>query len=156
MAQNSSLFCTLVFSENVTTIGWSWKSPTLTSTRSREDQDWHLQQRTTFLSMNENGVSDASENGVSKVSNTNATSASNFAPDSSPPTLMSFNVDLNRGEITFRFSETVDNRSFTLTSYTLQDSCPQTTIMDLMGNGSNASNSTSNSTDLRSYTLTGN
>jgi hypothetical protein len=158
VALNSSLFYTLVFSENVTAIAnrvlvLEIANSDLNEIKGRSRLA--TSESTTFLSLTENTVSDTSGNGVTEVLSTNATSISNYTSDASPPTLMSFNVDLDRGEITFRFSETVDNSTFRLTSYTLQDSCPQTTIMDLVGNGSNSSNS-SDTTSPRSYTLTGN
>ena len=116
---------------------------------------------TTFVSLQEGVATDAAGNRVSEVPSNNATAVSNYTEDSSPPRLMSFNVDLDRGRITFRFSETVDNRTFELSSFTLQDSCPAPPgFMEVVGSGFNASNSTSNATSaepqLQSYTFTRN
>ena len=93
-------------------------------------------------------------NRITAVPSSNASSVSNYTEDSSPPQLMSFNVDLNQGQIVFEFSETVDATTLHQPSFTLWDSCPtdlnstNTTLAD------NSTNST-NETDFTTYTLRG-
>ena len=100
----------------------------------------------TYLSITEDAVTDANGNMVVPVLSTNATRVSNYTEDSTPPELVSYNLDLNMGELILRFSETVNSSTINLPYFTLQDSCP-TPI--------NITNST-NSTNASSYTLTGN
>ena len=155
VAHNSSLFFTLVDSENITTLSnlvlvLELSNSDLNQIKSRSRLA--TSENNTFLSLTEATIMDAGGNRITPVSNTNATAVSNYTSDLSPPQLMSFNVDLNRGEITFRFSETVDRSTLQLSSFTLQDSCPRATIIDMIGSGANSTNST----DFNSYTFVGN
>ena len=108
-----------------------------------------------YLSLTERAFTDVFGNPVVPVLSSNASSVSNYTEDSSPPQLMSFNVDLNQGQIVFRFSETVNATTLHQPSFTLRDSCPtdfnstNTTSVD------NSTNST-NETDFTTYTLRGN
>ena len=71
---------------------------------------------TTFLSISQLAINDTSGNPV--VPSTLQVSA--FTADSTPPIVQSFALDLNLGQITFNFSETVNVSSFNLTELTLQ------------------------------------
>ena len=108
-----------------------------------------------YLSLTERAFTDVFGNRIVAVLSSNASSVLNYTEDSSPPQLMSFNVDLNQGQIVFRFSETVNATTLHQPLFTLRDSCPtdlnstNTTLAD------NSTNST-NETDFTSYTLRGN
>ena len=71
---------------------------------------------TTFLTISQLAINDTSGNPV--VPSTLQVSA--FTADSTPPVVQSFAFDLNLGQITFNFSETVNVSSFNLTEVTLQ------------------------------------
>ena len=109
-----------------------------------------------YLSLTETAFTDVFGNHITAVPSSNASSVSNYTEDSSPPQLMSFNVDLNQGQIAivFRFSETVNATTLHQPSFTLRNSCPtdlnstNTTLAD------NSTNST-NETDYTTYTLRG-
>ncbi len=109
----------------------------------------------TFISITDAAIKDASGNNVVEIPRTNALPVTSYTEDSSPPELVSFSVDLNRGEITFRFSETVNTTTLDITTFTLQDSCPTSVILDDSSNNSNASNATTAS-GFTAYNLTGN
>ena len=152
ISQNSSLFYTLMNSDNVKSIGNNVLVLEISNSdlnQVKRRSRLATSENNTYLSLSQDAVTDTSGNSVTLIPNTNATLVSNYTADISPPQLMSFNVDLNRGEITFRFSETVNNSTLQLSSFTLRDSCPS--VIDFIGNFTNGSNFT-NSTE---YTLTG-
>lgn len=109
-----------------------------------------------YLSLTERAFTDVFRNYIVPVPSSNASSVSNYTEDSSPPQLMSFNVDLNQGQIVFRFSETVNATTLHQPSFTLCDSCPtdlnSTNATALADNSTNSTNET----DFTMYTLRGN
>jgi len=75
----------------------------------------------TFLSIMEGAVHDAAGNLMTPRVTTNALQAEQVIPDTIPPQLSSFSLDLYSREILFLFDETVDSGTFSSTSVTLQD-----------------------------------
>lgn len=71
---------------------------------------------TTFLTITQSAINDTSGNSVVPTT----LQASAYAGDSTLPVVQSFVFDLNLGQITFNFSETVNVSSFNLTQVTLQ------------------------------------
>ena len=59
---------------------------------------------------------------VLAITNGNAKMVRYFTPDANNPSLVSFNLDLNRNELTLIFNETVDASELNLTTITLQNS----------------------------------
>ena len=109
-----------------------------------------------YLSPTERAFTDVFRNRIIPVPSSNASSVSNYTEDSSPPQLMSFNVDLNQGQIVFRFSETVNATTLHQPSFTLRDSCPtDLNFTNATALADNSTNST-NETDFTTYTLRGN
>ena len=81
-----------------------------------------LSPNTTWLVLDEAAILDMSDQGVVGIFNgINAQIVSNYTPDTTPPILSAFDVDLTREVLTLSFSETVDVSQFNVTSITLQD-----------------------------------
>ena len=95
----------------------------------------------TYLSITSDVTNDTSSNPAVPITPPNAIKASSFVLNTTPPMLLSFQMDLNKGQLTLRFSETVNITSLQLPYFTLLGTC-----------SINATNST-NSTN---YALTGN
>ena len=157
IAENASLFYTLT-EGNVTTLENTVLVLQITNSdlnqlkrRSRLATD----QTTTFLSITEDAVTDASGNKVTPTTSLNATRVTNYTEDTTPPDLLSFYLDLNMGQLTLRFSETVNASTLNLPLFTFQDACPSPTDL-IPGTNSTNGTSSSNTTNITSYTLTGN
>ena len=75
----------------------------------------------TFLSVGINFVEDMHANRVNPVAAVVALQTANFTADVTAPVLVKFVFDRNQGQITFDFSETVDETTFTPGNYSLQD-----------------------------------
>ena len=157
VGENASLFYTLT-EGNVTTLENTVLVLQITNSdlnqlkrRSRLATD----QTTTFLSITEDAVTDASGNKVAPTTSLNATGVTNYTEDTTPPDLLSFNLDLNMGQLTLRFSETVNASTLNLPLFTFQDACPSPTDL-IPGTNSTNGTSSSNTTNITSYTLTGN
>ena len=81
-----------------------------------------LSSNTTWLVLDEDSILDMSDQGVVAVLNgINALLVSNYTPDTTPPILDAFDIDLTREILTLSFSETVDVSQFNVSSITLQD-----------------------------------
>ena len=76
---------------------------------------------TTYLSFPSTAVNDMSGNPVNSLSLDQAQKAIKFVNDSTLPELLSFNLDLNRGELLITFSETIEPSSFNVTQLWLQN-----------------------------------
>ncbi len=78
----------------------------------------------TFISFTELALTDTSNNSVVGVDQTSATAVqeNGFVPDETSPQLNSFDLDMNNGELTLFFSETVDPQNFRVDAITLQGS----------------------------------
>ena len=157
--ENRSLYFTLTNQENITSL-----SNTILHLQMTKSDLNELKSRSrlatsetdSFVSLTERAFADVFGNFIVPVSNSNATQVSNYTEDSSPPQLMSFNVDLNQGQIVFRFSEIVNATTLDQPSFTLQDSCPSPDNSTLADNSTNSTNETETADFTSSYTLTGN
>ena len=107
-----------------------------------------------FLSITEDAVTDSSGNSVIPVPSAAAVAVSNYTEDTTLPELLSFNLDLNIGQLLLRFSETVNSSTLNLPFFTFQNSCPSPLDFANETNATNSTNSTETDFDL--YTLTGN
>jgi len=157
MAENRSLFYTLT-EGNVTTLENTvlvLQIPNSDLNQLKRRSRLATDQSNTFLSITEDAVTDASGNKLTPIPSLNATRVTNYTEDSTPPDLVSFNVDLNMGQLILRFSETVNASTISLPSFTFQDTCPSPVDLINNTNTTNGTNST-NTTDISSYTLTGN
>ena len=157
MAENRSLFYTLT-EGNVTTLENTvlvLQIPNSDLNQLKRRSRLATDQSNTFLSITEDAVTDASGNKLTPIPSSNATRVTNYTEDSTPPDLVSFNVDLNMGQLILRFSETVNASTISLPSFTFQDTCPSPVDPINNTNTTNGTNST-NTTDISSYTLTGN
>ena len=101
---------------------------------------------TTFITLTSFAIMDTNGNMLVPVSSGNATPVDNFVPDTTPPELLEFRLNMDEGSVTFTFSETVDCSSLDPTSLTIlsypgaqgQEQVPLTG-----GTVTNAQNSTS-------------
>jgi hypothetical protein len=78
---------------------------------------------TTVLSLSRNAIFDTADvaNGIEEVaSSTGVSHANDHVEDGIPPVLLSFVLDLNRGEIELEFSETVDSSTLLVERLRLQ------------------------------------
>uniref|UniRef100_A0A1X7T080 Uncharacterized protein n=1 Tax=Amphimedon queenslandica TaxID=400682 RepID=A0A1X7T080_AMPQE len=112
---------------------------------------------TTYLSLTERVIQDMKGNKLVPVSPTSALSVRRFYPDITPPVLYNFSLDLNQGQVSLTFDETVLVGSFYFTGLTFQ---VVQSLSSIIGSGAefNISNGTNetlydNCTILQ-YTLT--
>ena len=77
---------------------------------------------TTFLSLTRDAIRDMNGNSVVSVGNGNATQVIMFTSDTTDPQLVSFSFDLDSGNLSLTFDETVDFSSLNFTSLTIQSS----------------------------------
>ena len=90
----------------------------------------------TFLSFSQMAFSDTAGNPVIPESQNNAIKASNHTPDSAPPELISFTVDLNTDTVELTFNEVVDVQSFDFTQFTFFSSLNATASNYTLQSGS--------------------
>ena len=74
----------------------------------------------TYISFSEDSVLDMNDNPVVEINPQNATMVSQYIPDSIRPVLYAWYLDLSDDLIVLEFSETVNVRSFTPASFTIQ------------------------------------
>ena len=74
-------------------------------------------QNNTFLSLTENAINDTSSNKLTPILPSNGLPVTNYTRDTTPPKLASFDFDLNNGQLTLRFTETVNKSSLRLNYY---------------------------------------
>ena len=78
-----------------------------------------IAENSTFLSFTENAINDTSSNKVIPILPSNGLPVTNYTRDTTPPKLASFDFDLNNGQLTLRFTETVDKSTIRLNFYEL-------------------------------------
>ena len=76
---------------------------------------------TTFLSVTSDFIADMNGNSLVLIPVDEARIAQNFTNDTIPPMLEEYSIDMNNGQITLTFSETVDTSTIDLTQLTFQD-----------------------------------
>ena len=114
-------------------------------------------ENTTYLSFVETAVKDTSKNRIEAIPSTDATKVNIYTNDTTPPELLSFNLDLNLGQLILRFSETVDASTLNTGSLTISDVCPRVDFFEFLNITSNSTTSTAVYTvPNTNYTLTGN
>eukprot|EP00035_Acanthoeca_spectabilis_P018800 m.403424 g.403424 ORF g.403424 m.403424 type:complete len:6121 (+) comp16790_c1_seq2:183-18545(+) len=74
---------------------------------------------TSFVTITATSIRDMAGNFISAVSNGNAVGATAFIDDATDPILQSFDVDMNSGQLTLSFSETVEILSLNSSRFTL-------------------------------------
>ena len=84
----------------------------------------------TFLAVEAGAVFDMNNNLLLPISDTLALQVDQFTEDTVPPTLQSFNLDMNTGILTLMFSETINASSFEVTQITLQDAANIENVTD--------------------------
>ena len=77
-------------------------------------------------------LEDMAGNFITTIPRTSALQAYSFTPDSIPPVLESFDMDLNQGMFTLYFNETVNISSLVLTDITFQSAENQLNITDIL------------------------
>ena len=70
-------------------------------------RDLAVSEPTTYLSITSGLIADSNNNPVVEISSDSAQRVSNFTADRTPPVLLSFNLDVNTGQIYITFDETV-------------------------------------------------
>ena len=103
--------------------------PILTLTFSQEDlnllkslTDLATDENNTFLSVEYHFLMDMFDNSIEPILEVDALGAGVVYPDVTPPQLRNYSLNLDRGEIAFTFSESVNASSFDGTQLTLQSS----------------------------------
>ena len=76
----------------------------------------------TFLSFSSNITTDYAFNEAKPITSSNAVPVSSLIPDITPPMLIGFSLDMNAGELTLTYNETIDTSSFNSALITLQNS----------------------------------
>lgn len=90
----------------------------------------------TFISLSNKSVSDMNANSVDLVSADHAVRVTHFTPDTTNPLLVSFDLDVNFGNLTLLFTETVNVSTLHFTFITLQntqDVSQSTEVVKLTG-----------------------
>ena len=108
-------------------------------------------QNTTYLSLSETVIQDMNRNILTAVPSNTARMVIELIPDTTDPMIRSYTLDLNSGEITISFSETVDADTLKASEFTihssLNDSSPSYTFFQV------SSTSYTNSSDGTSIVL---
>jgi hypothetical protein len=86
----------------------------------------------TYLSFTESAIQDTSSNFIVPNISTSAVEVGNYTKDTTPPELISFNLDLNLGQLILRFSETVNTTTLMVPSLQISDVCPKTDFYSLV------------------------
>ena len=73
----------------------------------------------TFLTVFPNAVHDMNRNSLTPIDSTNALQVSSYTQDMTRPSLLSWDLDLNTGSLSFIFDETVNSSSFNAFGFTL-------------------------------------
>ena len=76
---------------------------------------------TTYVSITDAAIADMNGNAVANIFTSFPQAAADFIADMTPPTLDSFELDLNSGLLTLNFSETIIGESLIKTRFTLQN-----------------------------------
>ncbi|KAL5488650.1 hypothetical protein EMCRGX_G017626 [Ephydatia muelleri] len=76
---------------------------------------------TTFLSLTSSAVTDMYKNNVTSISPGYALEASSYQADVTSPVLLQFDLDMNSGNLTMTFSETINVTSLNVSQITLQN-----------------------------------
>ena len=92
----------------------------------------------TYLSVTADGIRDMNNNALQEIFNISALTVTNFTEDSTSPTIVSFELNINDKLLILTFDEVVDYESFNQTQLTLQ----------------NIANATEVNTDIATYTIT--
>ena len=102
--------------------------PTLTLTLTSDDlnllklhRDIATSTSNTFLALTSTAVQDQADNFVTAVPVNNARQASQLAPDTIPPRLVSFDLNLDTRRVALTFDETIDSATFVITGVTFQN-----------------------------------
>ena len=102
--------------------------PTLTLTLNSNDLDLLKLHRdiatsisNTFLALTSTAVQDQADNFVTAVPVNNARQASQLTPDTIPPRLVSFDLNLDTRRAALTFDETIDSTTFVITGVTFQN-----------------------------------
>ena len=82
----------------------------------------------TYVALPAGAVSDLSSQPLAEIKTSDAFRAISVIPDSEPPRLESFTINMRNGGIVLQFDETVSVSSFTATAFTLQDAKPQQSV----------------------------
>ena len=87
----------------------------------QQDPDFATNETNVYFSFTELFLSDMSDNPIVPVNTSNRMRFSAFISDTIPPTLNSFSLDLNNGELVLNFSETVRGSSVQLCEIVLKN-----------------------------------
>ena len=89
----------------------------------------------TFLAINSFGISDMSGNNIVSITSSSAKRVLSFYEDNIEPVLVDFDLDMNTGQLTLTFSETVNGSSLVATELTLLGESSENTTARLELNG---------------------
>ena len=91
----------------------------------KQDLSLAVSVNTTFLSIRVGSITDTNNNNISEIEVDDAYQAFNVIPDETPPTLVSFSLEMDNKTspvtLLLTFSETVNGSSLSITSITLQE-----------------------------------
>ena len=86
-----------------------------------------------FISFTFNTAMDMNNNNVLSVSSTDGVMATKLVPDSTPPVLRTYDLDMNLGQIIFTFDETVNAESLNGSLIVLQEGVESSSSFQLTG-----------------------
>ena len=95
---------------------------------------------TTYLTAQAFTIDDASGNDVLAITNGKAIQVTNFIPDTIPPEIDSFLLDLNSGSLNITFTDTVDHTVLNVSFFSLHDSRSPTLNITIGGQAIRSSN----------------
>ena len=75
----------------------------------------------TYISITNLTVQDYNGNDIEEISSEEAQPASNYLPDQTPPVVLEFDLDMNRGIITLSFTEVINITSLNVQALTIQN-----------------------------------
>ena len=84
-------------------------------------QNLTVNMETTWLTMNSSAILDMNGNAVTAVVDGKAHPTGGFTPDSTPPVLIDFSIDMDEGQFVMTFDETVKADTLVIDRLTLQD-----------------------------------
>ena len=99
----------------------------------KEDLNLATDEPNTFISFDSQLITDMNRNPITPYRNDSALEADLFIPDSIPPVLDIFHLNLNSCVLTLNFSETVSAPSLDITAIVLQDDTNSTNCYTLTG-----------------------
>ncbi len=113
---------------------------------------------TSFIRTLATAVDDMATNDVNVIADGAAIIANSYTPDTTPPSLSTWTIDINAGTAVLNFNEPVDRSTLDVTQITIQDTATATTSVTLTDSSSTSADGTAitinlSTTDLNALKL---